>query len=846
MEAVLESPEPHRPPSGGIAGDAGALAVAAVPGVGVRGSATLAGAAAMRSASALALAVAAAAGAAMSGAVRAQAPAATDVLGVHRFGGFCFGDVVRSAADGPAADAPVHAPAADASADAPVPLLPAQDLYCMQLLATRAAPGATGVVELARAPTPFGASVTAGGRPLVHPVIRASGLPDPRELGAFTAYVAWVTPPTMYPERAIGPVTNGISPADPIDLPKFAILVTAEPTADVTERSGPLVLRALSPATRMRPPDFQEFGLGAVAIRDPHAGHATSDSAGWRPPPMPPGIAMLPAMMTLRPDVAPHLPDPSAAGAAGHGEPTGAGADSGAVPGHAGVAHVPDVRSMRVERLADGDTLALEAGFVRRTLAGRELTMLAFNGQHPGPLIDVDRGAEIVVRFRNGIDQPTTVHWHGIRIENRFDGAAGVTQEPVAPGDTFTYRIRFPDAGLYWYHPHIREDVQQDLGLYGNMFVRGHEAELAPVSREEPLVLDDLLLDETGAIPFGAQGPTHVFMGRFGNVPLVNGEPDYALEVAAGEVVRFLITNVSNTRTWNLSMPGARLKVVGSDMGPLEREQWVESVVIAPAERYLVHARFDAAGEVPVLNRVYAIDHLNGAFLPRVDTLGAVRVGDGIGGDGREAREDGREAEDPSGAGGDPALIDRAFEELREHPATIADIDGYRGHFDRPIDRRLVLAIRTRDLQPFVRALMQADSAFFPAVEWDGTMPMMNWASTTRQVEWILRDPDTGAENMEIDWRFRVGDVVKVRFQNDRYVLHGMQHPIHIHGQRFLVLSRNGIPEENLGWKDTFLLPVGETADILLEITNPGRWMLHCHIAEHIEAGMHAVFEVEE
>ncbi|HUG31145.1 MAG TPA: multicopper oxidase domain-containing protein [Candidatus Limnocylindria bacterium] len=298
-------------------------------------------------------------------------------------------------------------------------------------------------------------------------------------------------------------------------------------------------------------------------------------------------------------------------------------------------------------------------------------------------------------------------------------------------------------------------------------------------------------------------------------------------------------------------MPGARLKVVGSDMGPLEREAWVESVVIAPAERYIVHARFDAPGEAPLVNRVLAIDHLNGAFLPRVDTLGVVRVGQRpsredaaeIAG---EARAHAREARDASGAGVDGAGIGRAFEDLREHPATIADIGRYRHHFDRPIDRRLVLGIRTRNLQPFVRALMQADSAFFPAVEWDGTMPMMNWASTTRQVEWILRDPDTGAENMEIDWRFRVGDVVKVRVQNDRFVLHGMQHPIHIHGQRFLVLSRNGIAEENLGWKDTFLLPVGETADILLEITNPGRWMLHCHIAEHIEAGMHAVFEVEE
>ena len=726
-------------------------------------------------------------------------------------------------------------------------LRPAADLYCMRLLPTRAVPGATGAVELSRAPTPFGASVSADGRPLVRPLIRASGLPDPGELGPFTAYVAWVAPPTMAAERYIGTVTNGVTENGTIDLPKFAILVTAEPTADATERSGPIVLRALSPATRMQPPDFREFGLGAADMPGMGAGTtpdtATPDSGahahgghdpggGWRVPPMPEGIAMVPAMMALRPDLPPYLPRPP-----GAASPQGAETDPGSGEGAGGSLALPAVRPMRVEKLDDGDTLRLEAGFVRRSVAGRELTMLAFNGQHPGPLIDVGRGAEIVVGFHNRIDAPTTVHWHGLRIDNRFDGAAGVTQEPVAPGDSFTYRVRFPDAGLYWYPPHVREDVQQDLGLYGNMLVRGYD-ELAPASREELLVLDDLLLDEEGPIPFGAGSPTHVFMGRFGNVALVNGEPAYALTVATGEVVRFLITNVSNTRTWNLSMPGARLKVVGSDMGPLEREAWVESVVIAPAERYIVHARFDAPGETPLLNRVLAIDHLNGAFLPRVDTLGVIRVAEREGG-----AADRREVE---GAAADPAAIAAAFGELRGHPATSADIDHYRAHFDRPVDRRLVLGIRTRDLEPVVRTLMQADSMFFPAVEWDGTMPMMNWASTSGQVEWILRDPDTGAENMDIDWRFRVGDVVKVRVQNDRYVLHGMQHPIHIHGQRFLVLSRNGIPEPNLGWKDTFLLPTGETADLLLEITNPGRWMLHCHIAEHIEAGMHAVFEVLE
>ena len=121
----------------------------------------------------------------------------------------------------------------------------------------------------------------------------------------------------------------------------------------------------------------------------------------------------------------------------------------------------------------------------------------------------------------------------------------------------------------------------------------------------------------------------------------------------------------------------------------------------------------------------------------------------------------------------------------------------------------------------------------------------MNWATTGKQVRWILREPSTRRENMEIDWRFKVGDVVKIRLLNDRNALHAMQHPMHIHGQRFLILEQNGVPNDNLVWKDTVLLPVGTTADILLELSNPGRWMLHCHIAEHLESGMKMVFTVD-
>ena len=125
-------------------------------------------------------------------------------------------------------------------------------------------------------------------------------------------------------------------------------------------------------------------------------------------------------------------------------------------------------------------------------------------------------------------------------------------------------------------------------------------------------------------------------------------------------------------------------------------------------------------------------------------------------------------------------------------------------------------------------------------------MPMMNWLSTGTQVFWILRDMDTGMENMEIYWDFDKGDVVKIRIFNDPDTIHPMNHPIHMHGQRFLVLEIDGVRNPNLVWKDTAIVPVASTMDILVDMSNPGEWVLHCHIAEHLHSGMMLAFGVWE
>jgi suppressor of ftsI len=690
--------------------------------------------------------------------------------------------------------------------DAPDSLGPSRDLYCIELIPAPGAEGATGTVELGHVPGPFTVAVTAAGLPRHRLTIDASGLPSPASLGAFTTYVAWAAPPAMHPVLKLGPVGNGRTRLGEVELEKFVVLVSAERHDRVKEPEGKVVLRGQSPSTRLFPPDMLEFSIGRMGARRGEPGHGSAhrahgvDSAGtglrWTTVPMPAGLAMLPAEMALRPEVTPFLP----------------------------AGEAPPARPRELLRIQSGDTLRLEAGLVERTLKGKRYTMYAFNGQYPGPLLEAVRGSEVTVLFRNRLPHPTTVHWHGLRQDYRSDGVPGLSQPAVPPGGEFVYHLRFPDAGIYWYHPHVREDIQQELGLYGNMLVRPDSgAEYGPANREAVLMLDDILVGDDGLVPLGLESPTHALMGRFGNVLLVNGEPGYRLRVGRGEVVRFYLTNTSNTRTFNLSFPGARMKAVGSDIGPYAREAWVESVVIGPAERYVVHVRFERPGRAALVNRVRGLDHLYGKFFDEVDTLGVVEVA--------------RQRPRPD--------LGRAFASLRTDTAAANELERFRRAAEGARRESLVLTLETRDLPAVTQRLMQLDSIYFSPMEWSGTMPMMNWASTGRQVRWILRDPAAGRENMDVAWRFRRGEPVRIRMANERRSFHAMQHPIHLHGQRFLILSVNGEPNRHPVWKDTVLLPAGSAVDILLDPSNPGRWMLHCHIAEHLSADMMTRFDVE-
>ena len=695
---------------------------------------------------------------------------------------------------------------------------PASDLYCVDLFSTAAGGDAQGVVEMGRVPTPFGVAVTPEGHHQYALTAWIEGLPDVTSLGPFSAYMAWATTPVFDQLIKLGEVSNGTNTLGNVALNKFLIMISAEASVDVSDREGRLVLRGRSPSSLMEAHDLLAQAPSAAQTPVMRDGHDMEgmDGNGWMMPPSYAGVRMLPGLMGLSPRVSPLLPSPGDA------------------------ADLPAVTPRELVELPDGGTLDLEAGFVLRQIRGRSVVMMAFNRQHPGPLIKVPEKATIFVNFTNRTPLPTAVHWHGVRLDNRFDGVPGVTQDPVQPGETFQYRIYFRDAGIYWYHPHHREDVQQEMGLYGNMLVDPvPEDYYNEVNRQEVVMLDDLLLSDAGIVPFGDESANYMLMGRFGNVFLVNGEPDYELEVDRGEVVRFFLTNASSTRTFNLSIrrgdaagsarDAARpdeilsMKVVGSDVGRFEREAIARNAVLAPAERYVVEVEFPESGEYRMVNHVQGINHRQGVFLPELTAMGTIRVSERV---------------------AEPDYSD-TFASVREHDEVVAEIDNYRHLFDTPPNHELVLSLEVKDLPLPVEQSMAYDWIYFNPVEWTGTMPMMNWASSQQEVDWILRDPATGAENMDIDWRFRVGDVFKIRIVNDRDAFHAMQHPLHIHGQRFLVLEQNGVPNDNLVWKDTVLLPTGSTTDILLELSNPGRWMVHCHIAEHLESGMKFVMEVE-
>jgi FtsP/CotA-like multicopper oxidase with cupredoxin domain len=564
-------------------------------------------------------------------------------------------------------------------------------------------------------------------------------------------------------------------------------------------------------------------------------------------------------------------------------------------------AGLPEARAPELVELSDGEHFELRIAPVAKQLGDHRVRMLAYNGSIPGPILKVDEGSEIVVDVENQGDMEATVHWHGLRLENRYDGTHQV-QNPMAVGERFTARVTFPDPGMYWYHPHIREDYGQEMGLYGNVLVEPADPDYwPPANREIALTLDDILLEEGRVAPFSRTETTYAAMGRFGDVLLVNGQPDLSLTARLGEVVRLYLTNTANTRVFKVTLPGARMKLVGGDSGHVEHEQFVEDVILAPSERVVVDVLFERAGELALQHhtpqRVYplaAIDVSTERAEPSLQAqFEVLRTNSDLVAEREriapylDAEPDKRVAFIAEMDMGAPEGAGPVVYSCPMHPEVVSEQPGH-----CPDCGMKLLAVEapatsyTCPMHPEVvseqpghcpdcgmkllpaEVVAQAggghehdghdddhvagehashDHATAGGIEWEDDMVEVNRMTTPANMRWKLIDRDTGAENTAIDWRFRVADQVKIRLLNEMAGDHPMHHPFHVHGAgRFLVLSRDGVAEPNLVWKDTVLVRTGETVDILLDVTNPGLWMAHCHIAEHHESGMMFSFEVTE
>ena len=464
--------------------------------------------------------------------------------------------------------------------------------------------------------------------------------------------------------------------------------------------------------------------------------------------------------------------------------------------------------------LNNGDTYPLTASFVKNTINGITIRMLAYNGQIPGPILQVKQGDSIKIDFKDNLDEPTTVHWHGIRVENASDGVPGVTQPAIKPGESYTYNLNFPDAGFYWYHPHVREDYQQELGMYGLIWVEPSSTNyFDPVNREEFLALNDILLAGNDVAPYDKERVNYTLMGRFGNVMLVNGEEQYSLKVNQGDVVRFPIVNTASTRVFKLSLPGVKMKLVGADSGGYKNDTWVDSVTLGPSERAIVEVQFTKAGD-------YKLNHTTPS---KTYTLGVITVSN------TKTDHD----------------YSKEFQTLKDRSSEFFALN-LSSYYSKAPDKELDMTIKMPGMMDGMHMDGMMDTKSSDGIEWEDAMPMMNSASNDQSLIWVLRDKTTGQENHQIEYSFKKGDQVKIRLFNDPNSMHPMQHVIHFHGNRFIVLSVNGVKNTNPVWKDSVLVPMGAKVDILLDATNPGAWMGHCHIAEHMESGMMMTYKVSE
>jgi FtsP/CotA-like multicopper oxidase with cupredoxin domain len=430
------------------------------------------------------------------------------------------------------------------------------------------------------------------------------------------------------------------------------------------------------------------------------------------------------------------------------------------------------------------NSLVLTAAPSHLTLPGILMATrtLSYNEMTPGPVIRARRGERITVRFVNGLDRPSSVHWHGVRIANDMDGAAGLTQPTVPPGGSFDYDFVVPDAGTYWYHPHIHGDTarQLDAGLYGVLIV---DEDMAPkVDRDILLVIDDWSLGPDGQIlPPSPADAMHA--GRVGPKITINSKSAETITLNTNERARLRLVNVANSRIAYLALAGFAGTIVAVDGQPVDTPFVPDNgrLDLPPGGRadIIVDATFPSGTQAGI-----AINN-NGEIVVLVHL---------VKGDGAFVR---------------PAPLPAFILPRNDLPTT--------------------LALRTAKR---VRIVMDGG----PKIQADGTMHHMEDAGGNA---WTFNGKSGDGHDGAPLFSVKRGTLINLELVNKTIFAHA----IHLHGHVMRILHPFDDDWQPY-WVDTVTVPDGETVHTAFIADNRGKWMLHCHMIEHQDSGMATWFEV--
>lgn len=436
--------------------------------------------------------------------------------------------------------------------------------------------------------------------------------------------------------------------------------------------------------------------------------------------------------------------------------------------------------------LASPAALTAQTARVQLAPAGYGATEVwSYDGTIPGPLLRYRQGTRLTRQLVNRLDVPTSVHWHGIRIDNAMDGVAGLTQDAVPPGGAFDYDFALPDAGTYWYHAHTNSMEQVARGLSGALIV--DEPDALDVDRDEVLVLDDWLLDpETGGFvePF-----THPMAmshgGRTGNLVGVNGQYDFRLDARRNERVRLRLINAANARIFFLRLQGMTGWTVALDGMPLEVPEMVgDAITLAPAQR------------VDLIVDVTADEGAPAGLLMRMQD------------NGWEALVE-------------VAVSGQAARGARPAPAALPPNPG--------MDLPDLTGARALELVMEGGAMAGMDSAVYNGER-------LGFRALIEQGQFWALSGQAGQSDTPFASLSR-GEVVRIRLVNRTAFAHGM----HLHGMHFRELRADG----SLGpMRDTILSLPDVPQEIAFVADNPGKWLLHCHMLAHAASGMNTWVEV--